>query len=222
MTDIEIIQHKNELRTDSRLLASFLDHRHRTILESIDKYKSELMEIAALPFETEKGKKLAHGGFAKSSRFALLNEDQCYFILTLMRNNKRVVRAKLELVKAFRDARTQLANRDLARFDGKQIRKLETNSIKTLIEYAKAQGSKSAEKYYVSITKMTNSILGIDAGKRDSLDVKSLNEIKVLETIVSNAVSDGINAGMNYKDIYKLAKNRCLKVSESMRAIKIN
>lgn len=222
MTDIQIITHQNELRTDSRLLASFLDHRHRTILESIDKYKSELMELSALPFQTEKGKKLEQGGFAKSSRFALLNEDQCYFILTLMRNNERVVKAKLELVKAFRDARTQLANRDLARIDGKQIRKLETQSIKMLVDYAKAQGSKSADTYYMTITKMTNSILGIEAGQRDSLDIKSLNEIKVLETIVSNAVSDGVNAKMNYKDIYKLAKTRCLMVSESMRALKLN
>ena len=34
-------------------------------------------------------------------------------------------------------------------------------------------------------------------------------DISVMEKIVSNAVSDGINAGMDYKDIYKLAKNRC-------------
>lgn len=221
MTDMQIIQHKNELRTDSRLLASFLDHRHRTILENLDKYSDELKELGPIPFETEKGKPLEHGGFARSSRYALLNEDQCYFLLTLMRNNKNVVKAKLELVKAFRDARTQLANRDLARVDGKQVRKLEAQSIKTLVDYAKAQGSKSAEKYYMSITKMTNSIIGIEAGQRDNLDAKTLNEIKVLETIVSNSVSDGVNANMHYKDIYQLAKNRCLAVSESMRMVKI-
>lgn len=219
MTDINIIKHKNELRTDSRLLASFLDHRHRTIFENITKYQTQILELGILPFETERLKTERNGD--RVHKFALLNEDQCYFLLTLMRNNDRVVKAKLELVKAFRDARTQLANRDLARIDGKEVRKLETRSIKTLVDYAKAQGSKSAEKYYMSITKMTNSIIGIQSGQRDNLDAKTLNEIKVLETIVSNSVSDGINADMHYKDIYQLAKNRCLAVSESMRMVKI-
>lgn len=35
-------------------------------------------------------------------------------------------------------------------------------------------------------------------------------DIAVMEKIIANAVSDGINAGMEYKDVYKLAKNRCL------------
>lgn len=59
MQGIEITRIKNELRTDSRLLASFLDHRHRTILENVDKYSAELLELGRLPFETEKGKALA-------------------------------------------------------------------------------------------------------------------------------------------------------------------
>lgn len=126
-----------------------------------------------------------------------------------MRNNAHVVKAKLQLVKAFRDARTQLANRDIARVDGKQVRNLETKAIADLVEYAKAKGSKSADMYYSNITKMTNALLGIKAGERDKLDARTLGDIAVMEKIIANALSDGINAGMDYKDIYKLAKNRC-------------
>ena len=210
MNDISIIYSANELRTDSRDLASLLDHRHRTILENIDKYSDQLIELGPLPFETEKGSALPQGGVAKGTRFSMLNEDQCYFVLTLMRNNAHVVKAKLQLVKAFRDARTQLANRDIARVDGKQVRNLETKAIADLVEYAKAKGSKSAEMYYSNITKMTNALLGIKAGERDKLDARTLGDIAVMEKIIANAVSDGINAGMEYKDVYKLAKNRCL------------
>ena len=210
MNDIPIIYSANELRTDSRDLASLLDHRHRTILENIDKYSYQLIELGPLPFQTEKGSALPQGGFAKETRFSMLNEDQCYFVLTLMRNNAHVVKAKLQLVKAFRDARTQLANRDIARVDGKQVRNLETKAIADLVEYAKAKGSKSAEMYYSNITKMTNALLGIKAGERDKLDARTLGDIAVMEKIIANAVSDGINAGMEYKDVYKLAKNRCL------------
>lgn len=207
MNDISIIYSANELRTDSRDLASLLDHRHRTIFESITKYATELSELGTLPFETER-LKTDHLG-EREHKFVMLNEDQCYFVLTLMRNNAHVVKSKLQLVKAFRDARSQLAMRDIARVDGKQVRKLETKAISDLVEYAKAKGSKSAEKYYMQITKMTNSMLGISAGDRDSLDARSLGDIAVMEKIVANAVSDGINAGLEYKDIFQLAKNRC-------------
>jgi len=208
MADISIIYSANELRTDSRDLASLLDHRHRTIFESITKYSTELSELGILPFETER-LKTDHLG-EREHKFVMLNEDQCYFVLTLMRNNAHVVKAKLQLVKAFRDARTQLANRDIARVDGKQVRNLETKAIADLVEYAKAKGSKSAEMYYSNITKMTNALLGIKAGERDKLDARTLGDIAVMEKIIANAVSDGINAGMEYKDVYKLAKNRCL------------
>ena len=209
MNDISIIYSANELRTDSRDLASLLDHRHRTIIESIDKYHAELLDLGPLPFQTEKGIALPQGGFAKETRFSMLNEDQCYFVLMLMRNNAHVVKSKLQLVKAFRDARTQLANRDIARVDGKQVRNLETKAIADLVEYAKAKGSKSADRYYSNITKMTNAMIGIKAGERDKLDARTLGDIAVMEKIVANAVSDGINAEMDYKDIYKLAKSRC-------------
>lgn len=43
----------------------------------------------------------------------------------------------------------------------------------------------------------------------NSLDARSLGDIAVMEKIVANAVSDGINAGLEYKDIFQLAKNRC-------------
>lgn len=54
----------------------------------------------------------------REQSYALLNEDQCY-LLTLMRNTEKVLDAKVNLVKAFRDARTQLAKRDIARIEGK-------------------------------------------------------------------------------------------------------
>lgn len=186
MQELSIVQLKSELRTDSRLLAGFLDHRHRTILENIDKYSAELRSISRLPFET--GTLETRGG-VQSQRFAMLDEDQCYFLLTLMRNNERVVAAKLALVKAFKDARAKLASRDIARIDGKEVRKAETDSIKLLVEYASAAGSKSASHYYANVTRMTNSLLGIESGERDSLDANQLKQIAILEGVVDIAIA---------------------------------
>lgn len=206
MNELPVSLHEKEFRTDSRSLSSLLDHRHRAIYENIQKYKKELLELGSLPFKTET-KARDHG--AVVSKFCLLNEDQCYFVLTLSRNNPSVVAAKLKLVKAFRDARTQLAKRDIARIDGKEVRRMETDSIADLIDYAKAKGSKGADKYYLSVTRMTNDLLGIQPGMRDCLDERSLGDISIMERIVANAISDGINAAMPYKDVFKLAKNRC-------------
>ena len=161
MNDISLNLISNEFRIDSRLLAPELNHRHRTILESLDKYKTQFDTLGLLPFQTEARSQGLHGG--GDIRYFLLNEDQCYFLLTLMRNNEKIVESKLKLVKAFRDARKQLAERDIARLDGKQVRRLETDAIKHLVEYAKASGSSRPEMYYVSLTTMTCLLYTSDA-----------------------------------------------------------
>lgn len=211
--EISIIN--KEPRTDSRLLASVLDHRHRTILENIDKNLTHLSELGSLPFETEVNSR-EDGRGGQAQRYAMLNEDQCYFLLTLMRNNAHVVKAKLELVKAFRDVRNELMKRDLARADGKVARLGETDAIKSLVEYATANGASKAEWYYANITKMTNSLLGIKAGTRDKLDSIKLKQLGVVETIVELAIRDGLNNGLDYQDIYKLAKERASMVQQPL------
>ena len=203
MNDISLNLISNEFRIDSRLLSPELNHRHRTILESIDKYKTQFESLGSLPFQTEMG---THGG--SPVRYFLLNEDQCYFLLTLMRNNNHIIKAKLNLVKAFRDARKQLAERDIARLTGKEVRKLETDAIKHLVEYAKASGSSKPEMYYLAITKMTNKALGIESGQRDNMDARQLQLLKLAETLVEIAIRDGLKAKLDYKDIYILCRDR--------------
>lgn len=221
MTDLVVIHSGNELRTDSRQLAPHLNHRHRTILENIDKYLPELQRLGRIPFETEKGRALPQGGFAKPSRYALLNEDQCYFLLTLMRNNPTVVEAKLRLVQAFREARSAISLQRAERQDGKEVRKLETQAIAEMVEYAKGQGSSSADMYYANITKMTNKALGITAGQRDKLDVVTLRKIKMAETMVDIAIRDGLAAGLHYKEIYRQAKDRVAEVASIVGSARI-
>jgi phage regulator Rha-like protein len=214
---MDLIQIKKEFRVDSRLLANQLDTRHRTILENIDKYSFELQSLNPLPFETEKGKELSQGGFSKSVRYALLSEDQCYFVLTLMRNNDKVVALKLKLVKAFRDARKQLAERDIARLEGKKVRRDETDAIKELVDYAIANGSENANFYYANITKMTNDVLGIDKGMRDTLDKRQLSVLAMIEIAVRIAINDGLKAELTYKQIFALCKDRISELSPLLK-----
>ena len=215
MTDFKLNLIDSEFRIDSRLLAPELNHRHRTIFESISKYQSKFEEHGLLPFETE----AVNNGDArgvKYQKFALLNEDQCYFLLTLMRNNDFVVDKKSKLVKAFRQAKDLVTLRDMARIEGKAVRRTETDAIKSLVEYATAKGSSNANMYYANITRMTNSLLGVEKGQRDTLDHKSLQQIKIAETIVEMAIRDGLKADLPYKDIYKLCKERVSAIAKTL------
>lgn len=216
MTNFKLDLIKSEFRVDSRTLAPFLNQRHRTILELLDKYPKDFEELNPLTVETEKGVALPQGGFAKPSRYYMLTEDQCYLLLTYSKNTDEARKRKIKLVKAFRDARTQLVKRDIARIEGKQVRHLETDAIRDLVEYARTNGSKNADMYYMTITKMTNAALNIDAGQRDNLDARKLDEIKIAETMVKIAISDGLNAGLDYKDIYGLCKERVSAIAKTL------
>ena len=205
MTEITVSKFDGELRADSRTFAPKMDIRHRQLMENIRKYQDKFEEIGFLAFQTEE-----IDGRGQPEKYALLNEDQAYFMLTLSRNTDAVVSAKLALVKAFRKARSQIVNNDTARIEGKKARLEETNAIKELVQYATDQGSQSAKMYYVNITKMTNQILGIDAGQRDKLPPATLDRIRLAETMIDVTLRDGMRAGLHYKQIYALAKEKVL------------
>ena len=205
MTEITVSKFEGELRADSRTFAPKMDIRHRQLMENIRKYQDKFEEIGFLAFQTEE-----IDGRGQPEKYALLNEDQAYFMLTLSRNTDAVVSAKLALVKAFRKARSQIVNNDTARIEGKKARLEETNAIKELVQYATDQGSQSAKMYYVNITKMTNQILGIDAGQRDKLPPATLDRIRLAETMIDVTLRDGMRAGLHYKQIYALAKEKVL------------
>lgn len=98
------------------------------------------------------------------------------------------------------------------RAEGKMIRKVETDAIKEFIEYAKENGSQSSERYYMIITKATNEILNIGAGQRDSLTAMQLEHLAMVERVIASALMQGVEKGMNYKDIYKLASSKAKQV----------
>ncbi len=98
------------------------------------------------------------------------------------------------------------------RAEGKMIRKVETDAIKEFVEYAKNNGSKNSERYYLIITKATNEILNIDAGQRDSLTATQLEHLAMVERVIASALMQGVEKGMNYKDIYKLASSKAKQV----------
>jgi len=92
------------------------------------------------------------------------------------------------------------------RNESKQARRYETDQIKLFVEYAKEQGSKSADRYYVLFTKLINGKMGIQSGKRDELSQETLMELKSLETLVKMRIRKLMEKETPYKKIYQDVK----------------
>lgn len=97
----------------------------------------------------------------------------------------------------------------------KKSRRNSTDSIKEFIEYAKQQGSKGADKYYMIISNMQNkTLVGIDPKEkkkcsiRDVIPKSDLTILEMSDEVISNTIREGINKQMFYKDIYVQAKNK--------------
>ncbi|MDD5062221.1 MAG: antA/AntB antirepressor family protein [Candidatus Marinimicrobia bacterium] len=108
-----------------------------------------------------------------------------------------------------------------------QIQK--TDTIKVFVEYAKIQGSRNAETYYMNIQKMEYDALFNGGYKhlkllslafpdlkvlKDLLNDKQLFTIINADIIVEKALQEGMDKNLSYKDIFKLAKERVLTFAD--------
>lgn len=103
MNAITLIHTGNEPRVDSRKLAKQLEAKHKNPMALIERYLEKFEEFGVVPFQTENPLAGTAGG--RPERFALLNEDQAFFLLSLSLNTNRVVELKASLIMAFREAR---------------------------------------------------------------------------------------------------------------------
>lgn len=213
MNNIVIIE-KNDLLTTSLVVAQGVNYEHRTVLKLIREHESDLKEFGSFTLGVRKSR-------GRPTEFYNLNEPQVYFLMTLMQNNEKVTKFKKELIREFVRMRKALIGIQVmhqnqewqkARIEGKAIRKETTDAIKDFIEYAVKQGSKNAVMYYSNISKMENKALFILEQKfdniREVLNNHQLSTIKTADRVVYETLQEGMERGMDYKDIYKLAKER--------------
>ena len=220
MKDIVRIE-KNKPVTDTLTIAKGIGVTHKNVLGLLRKYsETEILQTSA--FET---RILKTGG--RPTEYAILNEIQASFLITLMANSKKVVSFKEELAKQFfrqREIIQQLIQQQKdpnwmnVRKDGKIIYKQKTDVIKNFIEYAIKNGSKSANRYYENFAKMENKALFIFEQKypnmREVLTIKQIMNVATADDIIEKAIKEGMDQELFYKDIYKLAKERIIKYVE--------
>lgn len=84
----------------------------------------------------------------------------------------------------------------------KEVRKAETDQIKLFVEYARAQGSQHADRYYVLLTGIINRRLGIEKDGRDKVDQRTLLRLKSLETVMELYLATLMAERLPYKEVY--------------------
>lgn len=195
---------RNDVFTNSKVIAEGTGNQHHAVRELIKKYRSEIEEFGTLFILNEE----SSGG--RPMEVFYLNEEQATFVITLLRNSKVVVKFKKELVKQFYAMRRFLLEKQFklwndTRIANKENRLKETDVIKMLVEYAKEQGSTHSDKLYVTYTKLAKTVID---GKRDNMTATDLNNLTLVESIILQTIRIDMSMGMHYKDIYKDCKQR--------------
>lgn len=199
---IPLTIHKQEPRVDSRILARELGIQPGNLLETVYKYQTEIKDFGLLPFQTEAVKSAGSRG-AKRQRYALLNEDQCHFVLTLSRNTRRVVELKARLVLALKKYRDGHAiEADYLPF----YHELH-DQVKTLAEQAHADGSTTPERvFHINVNRMVNKAFGLESGQRSHLPAELRIRVTLANDLARERIERAIDEGMDHHAAYAGAK----------------
>lgn len=95
----------------------------------------------------------------------------------------------------------------------KENRISETDSIKVFVAYAKQQGSQHADRYYYHLTDLAHKAAGITEG-RDKADIQQLNNLTLIEHIISEVLRDSMGQEKPYKEIYLDCRERIEQFEE--------
>lgn len=197
---------KNEQAVvSSRIISEKFNKQHQHITQAIENLISENSLVKNMfyrnYYETDRGRKYKE---------YLINRDG-FSLLVMGFTGKEALEWKLKYIQAFNKMESFIKERQstewlITRKQGKLVRRNETDRIAELIEYAKSQGSRNADKLYMAYSKLVNNLVGIEAGQRDVVPFKTLSTIMFLEDMILNTIKDEIQKGMHYKQIYQTCK----------------
>ena len=198
--------------TDSMVIANGTGNEHESVVALLKKYRSRFEKYGRLEFTD-----LKSGKRGRPTKVYRLNEPQATLLVTFLDNTETVVEFKTELVRQFFEMRKFIAERHTkewleTRQQGKLTRRKETDVIQELVGYAKAQGSKHADMLYMTYSKLANAMCGVKG--RDNATTYQLNNLSIFENLILQMIRSGIEAGLNYKEIYKVCKDRCVQAKE--------
>jgi phage regulator Rha-like protein len=176
--DLPLTTTTSEARIDSRLLALQLNNKHRHVMALLDKYVETFKKHGHVSFKNADGERRQGGG--KAERYALLNENQAYFLLNLSRNTEIVVALKSKLITAFSEARRAT--------DLRQREYLPAYHHLQEVIHIKAAGSANERHVHMNVAKLLNKTVGLEAGQRASAPVPQQALLIVAQSLAARAM----------------------------------
>ena len=172
--DFTLTTIKAEPRVDSRLLAQHLGNQHKNVFELVKNYKADFEQLGKVTFQTEA---LPSGQLEK---FALLNEDQAYLLLTYSRNTATVRALKIKMVAAFGDARRAAEVREAEYLPS-------YHAMHDAIKRA-ANGSPNERFMHMNANKALNEVAGLESGQRGGAGSLQQSILAVGSALAAQAV----------------------------------
>lgn len=222
----------NEVYTTSLIIAEKLEIRnHRDLIKTIEKVilqneKEKQHGDGRVVFSQEYVETTFTNKMNQTFKMYLLNEPAFIKVIMNLSKYKKARNIQDEFIDSFFKMKQAIAMLLLnqkneawleSREQGKLSRREETDTIKEFVEYAEKQGSTQASRYYGNISKMENAALFFLEQKfpnvREALTGQQLHIISTADIAVAQALKDGMERGLHYKDIYKLAKERIATIA---------
>lgn len=217
MNDLIIICQNNQLYTDSREIAKVTKIRHADLLRRIKKYETVLLnaKLRSVEYFILSGYVDESG---KENKCYLVTKKGCDMVANKMTGDKGILFTALYIEQFYQMERLLQEHNSpqwqQTRLESKNTRKLEAEEIKQLVQYAKAQGSENAEKYYITLSKLANKTVGISSTERERANINQLNTLILVENIINHRIQEGIKQGLHYKEIYRSCKERLKQFKE--------
>ena len=170
-----LTQTKTEPRADTRLLAQHLGNQHETVMRLVNDYRADFEQFGILRFQIGEIQ-----GRGQPEKFALLNEDQAYLLLTYSRNTTKVRALKVKMVKAFAEARRAA--------DVRQGEYLPAyHQLHDAIKVA-ANGSPNERFMHMNANKALNEVAGLESGQRGGAGSLQQSILAVGSALAAQAV----------------------------------
>ena len=223
--DSLVVAIRDQAMTDSLKVAEFFGKQHRNVLQAIERLDCP-EEFGQLNFQqsfyvNEQNKKQPMYHMTKDG----------FTFLAMGFRGKKAAEFKVKYISAFNRMEKIINQRHNSawieqRNAGKVVRRELTDTIQEFIEYAEGQGSKNARHYYSNLTNMTYKALFLVGSAspqpfRDMLAIMEHSCLHICEAICRNAITDGMQQGLHYKEIYQLAKSRVEVLAGSLREQKL-
>lgn len=174
--DLPIVT-KDVPRIDSRQLAINMQQSNKNIVELIKDHESDFSQLGKVRFETAA---LVGSKTGQKEKYALLNEDHAFLLVSYSRNTERVRELKVKMVKAFSAARRLLeqhANEYLPTYHAQH------DLIKNM-----GLPSEKEKHLHMNTNILVNKCVGIKSGERSALSQVPKSCLVMAQAIATNAM----------------------------------